>query len=37
VKQDGSARTVDEYRSMVGWQVRFEKKHGRIFNATKFA
>lgn len=34
---DGNARTVDEYRSMVGWQVRFEKKHGRIFNATKFA
>src|SRR5271166_1913570 len=37
VVQDGSARTVDEYRSMVGWQVRFEKKHARIFNATSYA
>ena len=37
VKQDGSARTVDEYRSMVGWQVRHEKKHARGYNATAFA
>lgn len=37
VIQDGSARTVDEYRSMVGWQVRHEKKHARGYNATQFA
>ena len=37
VIQDGSARTVDEYRSMVGWQIRHEKKHGRGYNVTAFA
>ncbi len=37
VIQDGSARTVDEYRSMVGWQVRHEKKHARGYNFTAFA
>ena len=37
VVQDGSARTVDEYRSMVGWQVRHERKHARGYNATAFA
>jgi hypothetical protein len=37
VVQSGTAATVDEYRSMAGWQVRFEKKHGRMYNATAFA
>ncbi len=37
VVQDGSARTVDEYRSMVGWQIRHEKKHARGYNATAYA
>ena len=37
VVQDGSARTVDEYRTMAGWQVRHEKKHARIYNSTAFA
>ena len=36
VVQDGSARTVDEYRSMVGWQIRFDKKHARGFNITQY-
>lgn len=33
---DGNAKTVDEYRSQVGWQVRHEKKHARIYNSTAF-
>lgn len=37
VVQDGNARVVDEYRSMCGWQIRHEKKHGRGYNATAFA
>jgi hypothetical protein len=37
VIQNGKARTVDEYRSMAGWQVRHEKKHARGYNGTQFA
>jgi hypothetical protein len=36
VVQDGSARTVDEYRTMSGWQIRFEKKHARGYNITAY-
>ena len=37
VVKDGSARKVDEYRTVAGWQVRHEKKHARGYNITQFA
>jgi hypothetical protein len=35
--KDGSDKTVDEFKSIVGWQVKFEKKHARMFNVSAFA
>jgi hypothetical protein len=33
----GNDSTIDEFKSIVGWQVKFEKKHARIYNVTAFA
>jgi hypothetical protein len=37
IVKDGSDKTVDEFKSIVGWQVKFEKKHARMFNVSAFA
>lgn len=37
VKQDGKARRVDEYYTQAGWEVRFDKKHARMFNVTAYS
>jgi Family of unknown function (DUF5309) len=37
IVKDGSDQTVDEFKSIVGWQVKFEKKHARMYNVTAFA
>lgn len=37
VKQDGIARQVDEYYSQVGSEIRFSKKHARLFNVTSYS
>lgn len=34
---DGTDGQKDEYLSQVGWEIRHEKKHSRIFNATAYA
>lgn len=37
IKQDGSDRQVDQYLSQVGWEVRHEKKHSRLYNVTSYS
>lgn len=37
IVQDGSTVRSDEYRSQVGWEIRHEKKHGRLFDVTAYA
>lgn len=37
VKKDGNARTVDEYYTQAGWEVRHELKHARIHNVTGYS
>lgn len=35
--KDGKARQVDEYYSQVGFEVRFSKKHARLYNVQSYA
>lgn len=37
VVKDGTAGYVDEYRSVVGWQIMEEKKHSLAHNITSYA
>jgi hypothetical protein len=36
VKQDGIDRTIDEYLTQAGWEVRFDKKHALLYNMTSY-
>jgi hypothetical protein len=35
--KDGKDRTVDQYLSQVGWQIRHEKRHARLFNVQGYS